>query len=467
MLKRLLLLSLIISSAFTAKASHMMGGELTVKVSNGNIAYFTLTTYRDLYGVSFSPSVYIDINQGSINLSTLLNRVLLDTIPSNFYPVEINVYEGSINLGTANFNPVLPITASYDNCCRNNAIQNLTNPGGLNMVLETNFLLNTNSSPVFLAAPIIDWPTDTLWSYNPMPYDAQGDSLYWRLDTPKVSAGNVIANAPGFTYPPAHPGGDITIDPATGIITYNASQIGNYVYSVLVEEFDSLGSKIGEIRRDMQIVCRPDTITSGMNLVLNNSSTQTQNGLPVVNLLADSTQVVTFSLSTNDSNATLSMSASGEPFQLANSDASFSSILYKSSAQTLEGTFSWTPQVTDLRSKVYQLNLRISDGLYQYDYTMGLTVNGVVSLQETKVSGSFSLYPNPVTSGTVTLKAGKIEAGIYSARILDMSGRLIIEKQDLHLAPGDKLEFKEALVPGSYIFRLYGPSPSSEIFMVK
>jgi hypothetical protein len=50
--------------------------------------------------------------------------------------------------------------------------------------------------------------------------------------------------------------GTFSIDAVTGDISWTASFIGNYVTTVLVEEYRN-GVKIGEIRRDMQLIVLP------------------------------------------------------------------------------------------------------------------------------------------------------------------------------------------------------------------
>ena len=57
----------------------------------------------------------------------------------------------------------------------------------------------------------------------------------------------------GYTNPPSVPGGQFSINPVTGTISWTASTIGNFVYTVTCEEFRN-GNKIGEIRRDMQFI---------------------------------------------------------------------------------------------------------------------------------------------------------------------------------------------------------------------
>ena len=55
-----------------------------------------------------------------------------------------------------------------------------------------------NSTPYFLAPPITYLPVNTQWTYNPLPFDANGDSLVWSLDTPHTGYGIQCA---GYVLP--------------------------------------------------------------------------------------------------------------------------------------------------------------------------------------------------------------------------------------------------------------------------
>ena len=78
-----------------------------------------------------------------------------------------------------------------------------------------------------------------------------------------------------------YPGGDLTINPFTGELSWTASAVGNYVYTVVCEEYRN-GLKIGEIRRDMQFIVLPNGNLPALSN-LNNFSTD-PNGIPLLNL---------------------------------------------------------------------------------------------------------------------------------------------------------------------------------------
>ena len=103
----------------------------------------------------------------------------------------------------------------------------------------------------------LSYPVNTPWVYNPLPFDSDGDSLVWSLDTPNTAYGIQCA---GYTLPQDTSGlGTFSIDAVAGDISSTASFIGNYVTTVLVEEYRN-GVKIGEIRRDMQLIVLPSIL---------------------------------------------------------------------------------------------------------------------------------------------------------------------------------------------------------------
>ena len=112
---------------------------------------------------------------------------------------------------------------------------------------------NTNSSPVFLNEPITVAQLNQPFSYNPLPYDSDGDSLTWVLDTPFDVNGMLI---PGYVLPYSDTMAPFQMDPMTGEITFIPNTIGNFQVSVKAIEWRN-GVQIGYIRRDMQLIVVP------------------------------------------------------------------------------------------------------------------------------------------------------------------------------------------------------------------
>ena len=153
------------------------------------------------------------------------------------------------------------------------------------MFLDCSFtvdLATTTSSPYFLSPPVICLPVNTPWQYNPLPFDDEGDSLSWSLDVPYDYVPGAFPNGypiVGYTLPPSLAGGSLTINSFTGELSWTPSVSGNYVYTVICEEYRN-GLKLGEIERDMQFSVLPNgNLPSLSNL---NNFTTDSNGIPFV-----------------------------------------------------------------------------------------------------------------------------------------------------------------------------------------
>ncbi|WP_417610231.1 T9SS type A sorting domain-containing protein [Owenweeksia hongkongensis] len=461
MKKLITFLSLILFTGYTANASHAMGGEITVTVDNNNVAHVTLTIYRDANTgtAALSNSSFVALESISSPSSPTQNipvtRTTLDTLPSN-YPTERHVYTGSIQL-TSNGNYLV----SWSICCRNASIINFNNPSSYNLYLKTEFTSYSSaqsSTPIFLNAPMVSFPLDTMWTYNPLPYSTSGDSLYWSIDVPLSAPYQAVQ---GYIAPAANVNGPFTMNPNTGLITWWPSQIGNYAVSILVEEFSS-GTKIAEIRRDMQFSVFPDT--SSMQFSSPNSLSLA-NGNPFDNVIAGAPYSLTFELASNDNNAALNLIGTGEPLELSQSNASFQTQTI--SNNSIEGTFTWHPSLSDIRTKPYVLNIRATDGAYNYDFSVELYLNTGVGLDEsTLLSNNMSIYPNP-SNGNIKLSLKQVPKSECTFEVLNLQGQRIQEIQiDRNsLMQGAQLNIDAA--PGTYIIRLKGEEAQSKVFVIQ
>ena len=163
-----------------------MGGEITM-MDLGNRQYLvTLIAYRDTVGIPMATTATFEFNgPNSTTFSTttpydsIISGNLLPTYP---YGTEIYLFMDTVTL------PVDGLwTVSWVNCCRNGAIQNLSNPLSESMWLTTSLVTDSassNSTPYFLVPAAIYLPINTSWQYNPLPFDLDGDSLYWSIDQP-------------------------------------------------------------------------------------------------------------------------------------------------------------------------------------------------------------------------------------------------------------------------------------------
>ena len=250
-------------------------------------------------------------------------------------------------------------TASWDNCCRNAAIINLPNASSADMQLFTDFtvdLIDSYSTPFFMVSPVVFLPMNTPWQYNPLPFDNDGDSLVWSLEFPhESSTSNPSHGTPiaGYSNPPSVAGGQFSINPITGTISWTASTIGNFVYTVTCEEFRN-GNKVGEIRRDMQFIVLPSGPVP--QLIDIGSLPLNADGVPYVNAIAgDPFSLNLFAL--DSSVSSIGFHAFGEPFDLSNpmtyTQGSMDNFQTKVSLM-------WSPSINEARPDPYAVVLRLS-----------------------------------------------------------------------------------------------------------
>jgi gliding motility-associated-like protein len=159
------------------------------------------------------------------------------------------------------------------NCGIRNRNENVINIGNskdtpfyLETIIDINAALGLNRTPVLLNAPLDSARTGQKFCHNPAAFDADGDSLAYRMSIPKQgeegtcigqntpykdpalgvepNAKNELQNAPAT----------LTINAITGDLCWDApALIGQYNVAFIIEEWRD-GVKIGEIVRDMQII---------------------------------------------------------------------------------------------------------------------------------------------------------------------------------------------------------------------
>ena len=458
----LIIVCAFILSSTESKATHLMGGEITAIQLHDSTYLITLTTYRDTLGIPMDSIANFVVKDTAGN-TVMTFQIPYDTAISGgtlrLYPygVEVYIFRDTIQLpGPGKYH------IGFTDCCRNGAIQNLSNPLSNNMYLTTtvtHFDSTNNSTPFFLVQPVIFLPRNTSWGYNPLPFDLDGDSLVWSLDTP-LTAFNTPCG--GYTAPPSTSTGPFTLNSANGSITWTASTLGNFNATVLVEEYRN-GVKIGEIRRDMQfIVVAP----SGSMARMTNMDELDDDpaGNPHEYLNANSQYMFSFYAEDPDTGDVVSMHAYGEP--IMNSMTSPAAFFVRKTGKTygneIEGTFIWKPTMDEKRQKPYLVVYRVSDGFHTIDYTVMYTVLGPQGTQpdpstgidEEKSSNLLNVYPNPAQN-VINLELKLKENDNVSYRVYDITGQIQFSSPVRNLDTGNHVISQQvSLAPGTYILEL-------------
>jgi hypothetical protein len=418
-----------------ARATHLMGGEMTARHLGGYDYEVTLTTYRDTLGIPMQTTAnweVIDYAGGYFDFVDVdysaSSGFLLPLFP---YGVEVYLFIDTISLpGPGEYE------ISWSNCCRNGAIINAAAPLSESMYLSvTVTAFDTasaapNSSPVFLNEPVVFLPVNMPWSYNPLPFDADGDSLAWSIDVPLNA---VLDPIDGYYDPLGDTLDPFSIDPATGTITWTPILEGNWVASIVVDEYRG-GVHIGRIIRDMQMIVVPtdDSLARFGGLEALGTG---PDGNYLENLRVG--EPYTLTLYGTDANAgdELRMTANGEPFLLANDPATFGYAL-TGSGNEIQGTFSWTPLPEHQRMENYIVAFRLDDGLFATDVAVLFRVGEATGIGGPSAEGlGASLFPNPA-SGPVVVRLRLDAPQRVRVRVFDEDGRQVADHGTRSLGAG-------------------------------
>lgn len=280
--------SLLMLSQQDAKATHIVGGNLTYRCLGNNqyeirlslrrdcllgapdaqfddpasIGFFDATTNLPLAFVGFGGEFLMDFNEDDT-----LNQILVSdcSIAGNPVCVHQTTYVDTI---------FLPFWANgykmvYQRCCRNGSVQNILNPllTGMTLVSEMSGEAQQvcKSSPQIGSYPPIYICVNKDIDYFLPATDLQGDSLSFSLATP-FSGGDIINNMPQPPNPPPYDlvnwrppyslanvmgGIPLNIDPVTGHITGRPNTIGQFVITIVITSYRN-GRELTQTRVDFQ-----------------------------------------------------------------------------------------------------------------------------------------------------------------------------------------------------------------------
>ena len=290
--KLLLGVLLFFSGNWSAQASHIKGGDFSLRYISGNNYELTLKVLRDCEnGIPwFNDPLYVGMYEQKTNrfiTSFEMQRSSNDTL--NFSSsgciriptgcTHIGGYHRDINLDPNTYNSKNGYYFSWERCCRNTIIKNIivgAQPGvtGMTYYMEIPPLSLRNSSPVFKRDPLTLLCVGNPFSFNYDCTDADGDSLVYSLTTP--TKGTTTDRNPNDQDQPNYPilnagpyencvwtrgyninnimdgRPNLAINSKTGQLTVTPTRMGVYAIAVKVEEFRK-GVKIGEVRRELQL----------------------------------------------------------------------------------------------------------------------------------------------------------------------------------------------------------------------
>lgn len=305
----LFIIFILLIQCFDIQATHIVGGEIQVVHLEDDRYDFILNLYFD--EINGNPqaedqqvTIYIFSKKtdGRMDELTLPREQSIPVVYTNSacqigqLQTRRIQYKRTLILESDRYNDEEGYYVVWERCCRNGIISNINNPGDAGMTFYTEFppVNIINTSPQF-SVPKGDYACQgEFFKFDFSASDLDGDELRYSLATPLngnatrrnpvvgpssspyaliswlsgYSATNAILGSPG-----------IQLNSRTGEITFIASELGLFVFSVTCEEYRN-GQKIGEVRRDYQllVIDCPNNASPIISLEDSETSTTYQEG---------------------------------------------------------------------------------------------------------------------------------------------------------------------------------------------
>ncbi|GAA4454857.1 hypothetical protein GCM10023189_21900 [Nibrella saemangeumensis] len=356
-------------------ATHVRAGEITTRRLPGNSLTYevTLTVYFDIArgadAARQQETVTFCFGDGTTQEVRRLAPIPLRGNPNT----TINIYRTTHTYpGPGTFGISVAITN------RNNGTINMMDPVNTSFYISTtisvNAALGLNSTPVLLNPPLDSARVGQRFCHNPAAFDADGDSLAYRLTIPQQGVPSnpcrgVVVNGyrdPALGINPSaqnetqNAPATFTINPITGDLCWDApGAAGQYNVAFIIEEWRN-GVLIGEIIRDMQII------------VTDSPNRRPQLQAPA-DLCVEAGTVINQTVTATDPDGhRLELSAFGGPFNRGPDGQPYPDALVAPQAATFStpnqpqnspatGTFRWQTNCNHIRQEPYDIIFRAID----------------------------------------------------------------------------------------------------------
>ncbi len=442
----LLALILVIGGWQPVKATHISGGEIFYECLGNNQYRVTLIVYRDCFGVDLNNNVDLDFTSpcdsftvtintpNPVELSQLCDLELPNSTCNggNLPGIEQYTFTRVVTLP-----PCDHWTMSWIGRNRNAAVANLVNPDDEALYIATT-LDNTvdacDDSPVLtnIASPYVCLNYPVTYSYGG--YDPDGDSLTYALVGALNEFGQPISYIP--PYSGIEPITGLTIDPATGLLSFTPTLAGNWVVVVEVSEWDAQGNLIGTVIRDMQFIAYPcsnvppDPTTGIINAFSGNA---VQTGTNSVEVCESGSFCMTFTITDVNSANVLEATTNlqqilpGATFSYSGTNPIVCTVCWNGQPGTA-GFFPFIIQVNDgacpipaVQTYVYAITVLpgMAITLDAVDETCAGLGNGSVAVNVTAGTAPFQYDWGTLPYNTPSIQVG---AGTYSVVVSDANG---------------------------------------------
>ncbi len=424
-----------------------MGGQITATHISGLNYHIVMTIYRDILGITIRP-----IDKINVFTSTEIPVTVLNINVSPAVNIGNGVEEYTYDT-TYTFPTIGDYFLTWEDCCRNGAILNIPNASNYGMYLENQLHVDgSNSSPIFINPPIPIAQVNNPFYYNPLPYDADGDSLHWQLDIPYDNSNSFVYPSSsfmlsGYTLPSTDPSMPFTMDTTTGEISFLPNTEGHFVVSVLASEYRN-GVKIGEIRRDMQIIVIPSANSPA-------SFSRTCNILPEsdASYRIAAGSMLDFNMTATDltDNDYLSFDATGGIF-FANNSPNF---VHQDDNGNAKCRLTWTPDVSQINSQPYILVVRSKEThppyVFNRDFSLALYVDAAIISDD--VAPVYNMSIHAIIQNSIDLSLTLSGSGVVSINLVNMLGQHVKELFNGELKNGNhQLAFNNMILRSGIYF---------------
>lgn len=337
---RFILIFLMVLS-FKATGTHNRAGEITYTHLFGNTYEFTITTCTKTSSEADRDELEIFWGDGTSDIlpRTNINFITGANAQKNFY-VGQHTYTGA---GT--------YVVEVEDPNRNEGVLNITQsvlvPFCIQTTIKITPFLGPDNSIQIEGCPCPEYACfNKKWCYNVKAYDPDGDSLSYQLVPCRGENCDELLIPAQYIYPNDVGGGALTIDEQTGTICWDSPQVlGEYNFAVLITSWRA-GQFISSVLHDLQI-----TVTNCLN------------DPPILNIPPDTCIVAGDSISlpilASDINGDdITLTATGTPFNLGASSASFTS---NSPDENVVGSFNWQTNCSHPQQAEYQIVFEATD----------------------------------------------------------------------------------------------------------
>ena len=286
----LVLTVLLLTVSGVVRATHIVGGEFELQKLPANGAFTHRVNmnlyFDDIYGNPGAEDrtvlVYVFRKRdnalvGSVELPQVSTQFVNYTTPTcTRSDLRTRLIRYGIDVTfPQTYNDAGGYYLSWERCCRNAAINNITDPGGAGSTFYLEFPAPfsgttpfSNSSPVFTVAKGDYICINRPFTFDFSAKDPDGDSLTYTMVTPYNGFSSRAVPNPAVANPGPYP--DISwvtgisqrneipgsqplqVDARTGLLSVTANRLGLFVFSVEVGEYRNR-RLIGRVRRDFQL----------------------------------------------------------------------------------------------------------------------------------------------------------------------------------------------------------------------